>query len=257
MKVNFCLRAMLLLWRYDHFTIGSSAFWVTMSNGPVRGWCFEMENHCRYDQLVSCLPKPTIVGASEHATGARPWNSLELTWLAEGISEKQRKLLASGTWLQKEVPILRANPNFKVLNCWTASSSWFPKVKIIHDLFWHIPEFCRPCWMMRLAKNHAWLANLLPFRCVVEAGQGTDCPGLNLVTFLQICSQVGSLRALRVSISPQLPNPEIYSHWCHLPSPHVQTITSFVDPTFKGSLCVSRLPFSQLQLGLPSSFQLL
>lgn len=113
-----------------------------MSNGPARGWYFEMENHCRYDPLVPSLPRPSTGGSHRWA---RPWNSLEFTWLAEAISEKQWKLRLQVYDFRKKWPILWANPDFRVLNCWTASSSWFPRVKIIHDVFWHVPELCRPC----------------------------------------------------------------------------------------------------------------
>lgn len=73
-------------------------------------------------------------------------------------------------------------------------------------------------------------------------GRSVDwLPGTELATFLQICccSQAGRLRELRVSVSPQPPNPEIHGSLMPSPFPPHPNCHQVLSMLLPKRLCVS------------------
>ena len=89
----------------------------------------------------------------------------------KSISKRQKRLLLilKVCDFREKWIIVQQIQTFRLVNCWTANLSWFPKEQIIYDWMRHVPEFCMPCYRNAVAKNPIWLVNLLLFHCAIKA----------------------------------------------------------------------------------------
>lgn len=150
---------------------------------------------------------------------------------------------------------MQQTQTFKLVNCWTANPSWFPKVKIINHWVWHIPEFYVSRCNAVVAKNPNWLVNLLFFHCVVKV-RASELIVLNWTHRLPPNPPLlsGLLpQGTKHYLSTQLPNPAVYgSSMTSASSTASKLSPSPLNPTCKLSPCVSPVPFLPPYFRLPS-----